>query len=74
VGETTARKLALHFGSIDQLRNATYEQLLEVEEVGDRIAQSIVEYFAKPYHLELIEKLGGRLQLSIDERQTRTVE
>lgn len=70
VGETTARKLALHFGSIDRLKTATYEQLLEVEEVGERIAQSIVEYFAKPYHLELIEKLSAAgLQLSIDQEQ-----
>lgn len=68
VGETTARKLALHFGSIDNLKSATFEQLLEVEEVGDRIAQSIVEYFSNPMHIDLIERLRqAGLQLKVDE-------
>jgi len=69
VGETTARKLALHFGSIENLKGATIEQLLEVEEVGDRIAQSIVEYFSNPIHINLIERLrNAGLQLQVDEK------
>lgn len=68
VGETTARKLAQHFGSIDKLKGASLDQLLEVEEVGDRIAQSILEYFAKPIHIDLVERLRkAGLQLAIDE-------
>lgn len=68
VGETTARKLALHFGTIENIENANIEQLLEVEEVGDRIAQSIVEYFSNPISIDIIErlKLSG-LQLKVDE-------
>ncbi|RPH32567.1 MAG: NAD-dependent DNA ligase LigA [Bacteroidales bacterium] len=68
VGETTARKLALHFGTIEKIETATIEQLLEVEEVGDRIAQSIVEYFSNPITINLIDrlKLAG-LQLKVDE-------
>lgn len=69
VGETTARKLALHFGSIENLKGATIEQLLEVEEVGDRIAQSIVDYFSNPIHINLIERLrNAGLQLQVDEK------
>ncbi len=68
VGETTARKLALHFETIEKIETATFEQLLEVEEVGDRIAQSIIEYFSNPITINLIErlKLAG-LQLMVDE-------
>ncbi len=68
VGETTARKIALHFGSIEQIETATIEQLLEVEEVGDRIAQSIVEYFSNPININLIERLKiAGLQFWVDE-------
>jgi DNA ligase (NAD+) len=68
VGETTARKLALHFGSIEQIETATTEQLLEVEEVGDRIAQSIVEYFSNPISIDIIKRLKqAGLQLEVDE-------
>ncbi len=68
VGETTARKLALHFGSIEKIETANIEQLLEVEEVGDRIAQSIVEYFSNPITIDLIERLKqAGLQLKVDE-------
>lgn len=68
VGETTARKLALHFGNIEAIEKATIEQLLEVEEVGDRIAQSIVEYFSNPLSIDIVERLKiAGLQLKVDE-------
>jgi len=57
VGERTAQFLAEHFGSMDGLMNATQEQLLEVDEVGPRIAQSIAEFFQEPKNRELIDKL-----------------
>ncbi|NVO09255.1 MAG: NAD-dependent DNA ligase LigA [Bacteroidales bacterium] len=74
VGETTARKLAMHFGSIEQIEKVSIEQLLEVEEVGERIAQSIVEYFSNPITINLIErlKLVG-LQLKMDETTNQLV-
>lgn len=68
VGETTARKLALHFSNIEAIEKATTEQLLEVEEVGDRIAQSIVEYFSNPLSIDIVERLKiAGLQLKVDE-------
>ena len=57
VGETTARKLAMHFGLLENLKNATFDQLTEVDEVGERIAQSIVEFFAEPKNIELTNRL-----------------
>jgi len=58
VGERTAQFLAEHFGSMEVLMNATQEQLLEVDEVGPRIAQSIAEFFQEPKNRELVERLG----------------
>lgn len=57
VGETTARSVARHFGSIDAVAAASVEQLTEVEDVGDVIAQSIYEYFRNEDHLSGIEKM-----------------
>ena len=58
VGERTAQFLAEHFGSMNALSKASEEQLLEVEEVGPRIAQSIVEFFAEPKNCELLQSLS----------------
>ncbi|TSA26312.1 MAG: NAD-dependent DNA ligase LigA [Bacteroidetes bacterium] len=57
VGETVARKLAFHFHSIDALMQADTEELTEVEEVGDKIANSVTEYFSQPEYLDLIHRL-----------------
>lgn len=57
VGETVAKKLAGAFRSIDALEAATYEELVEVDEIGERIAQSVLNYFAQPEHRQLIERL-----------------
>lgn len=57
VGETVAKKLARHFGSMDALRSADMEALVEVEEIGERIAESVLRYFADDRNLELIERL-----------------
>lgn len=57
VGETTARKLATHFGLLENLKQATFEQLIEVDEVGERIAQSIVSFFSDAKNIELIKRL-----------------
>ncbi len=74
VGETTARKLAQHFGTIEKIETATIEQLLEVEEVGDRIAQSIIEYFSNPITINLIERLKiVGLQLKVDESLNKKI-
>jgi len=57
VGITVAEKLATHFNNIDALAQASYEQLIEVPEIGDKIAQSLVEYFRSKKKLQLIERL-----------------
>ncbi len=57
VGETVAKKLARAFGSIDALRRADMQALTDVDEIGDRIAQSITAYFANPLNRALVERL-----------------
>ena len=57
VGETTAKHLASHFKSLDAVMSASKEQLLESEEVGDKIADAILEYFADEKNLAIIERL-----------------
>ncbi|MGA8491738.1 MAG: NAD-dependent DNA ligase LigA [Terriglobales bacterium] len=58
VGERTAQFLAEHLGSMDALMNASEEELQQVNEVGPRIAQSIVEFFQEPRNRELVERLS----------------
>jgi DNA ligase (NAD+) len=57
VGERTAQFLAEHFGDMDALVKASEEELRQVEEVGPRIAKSIVEFFAEPKNRELVDEL-----------------
>ncbi len=57
VGERTAQFLAEHFGALDDLVSAGEEELQQVEEVGPRIAKSIVEFFAEPKNRELVDEL-----------------
>jgi len=57
VGESTAKELARHFGTLDALQHANEEQLLEVADVGPVVARSISMFFADPLNAELIEQL-----------------
>ena len=57
VGETVAKKLARAFGSIDALRRADMQTLTAVDEIGEKIAQSITAYFANPQNCALVERL-----------------
>ncbi len=57
VGERTAQFLAEHFGSMDALMNADPEELEAVNEVGPRIAESILEFFAEPRNRDLVKRL-----------------
>lgn len=71
VGETTAKKLAQHFGSIDAIATATVEQLVEVEDVGDRIALSIIEFFSDERNRMLIDKLkAAGVQMAVSSADT----
>ena len=65
VGETVAKKLARAFGSIDALRRADMQALTAIDDVGERIAQSITAYFANPQNRALVERLeAAGLQFS----------
>ncbi|RRB07123.1 NAD-dependent DNA ligase LigA [Larkinella rosea] len=67
VGNTTAEKLADYFGNIDALRTASHEALLGVPEVGDRIAQSVVAWFADADNQVFVERLRlAGLQMATD--------
>lgn len=57
VGETTAKYIATHFLSLDAIAAASAEELAEAEEVGDKIARSITEYFADDNNRRIIESL-----------------
>ena len=57
VGETVAKKLARHFNSLEALQSAGKEQLLEAPEVGDKIADSILEFFSDKANLKFLDKL-----------------
>ena len=69
VGETIAKKLAFAFKSIEALEQATLEELISVDEIGDRIAQSVVMYFNDPQNIETVNRLksaGLQMRLSED--------
>ena len=66
VGETVAKTLARRFGSIDALAEATYEQLIETEEIGETIARSILDFFSRPKNREIIRRLKEKgIQMEI---------
>ena len=57
VGETVAKKLATHFKSIENLINANFDDLILVDEIGDKIADSLVDFFKDPRNMKMIDKL-----------------
>ena len=70
VGETTAKKLALHFKNIDRLMTTSYDELVAVEEVGEKIAESVISFFQKPLHRELVQRLRAHgVQMEMTEEQ-----
>lgn len=70
VGETVAKKLAFAFKDIDSLMSATKEQLTAVDEIGERIAESVIKYFANEDNRSLIEELRSEgLQLKLSEER-----
>lgn len=64
VGETVAKKMAKSFNNIEELENADLEKLTSIDEIGEKIAQSILIYFSSPLNVNLIERLkSAGLQL-----------
>ena len=73
VGERTAELLAQEFGSIEALEAATAEELERVEEVGPRISQAILEFFAQPANLELVQRLkDAGVDMTAEKKQRST--
>ena len=77
VGETTAKNLATHFLNLDAIMAATAEELMEAEEVGDKIATAIVDHFAKEENRAIIEVLreeGLRFEVETKSRASNVLE
>ncbi|MFZ3272758.1 MAG: NAD-dependent DNA ligase LigA [Lutibacter sp.] len=75
VGETVAKKLAKHFKSIDNLLRASFEELISVDEIGDIIAKSIINFSENPVNIELIERLkkyGVQLEVTEESQAGKT--
>ena len=75
VGETVSKKLAKHFKSIDALMTATFEALINVDEIGDRIAQSIIDFSSDMRNIQLINRLkaaGIQLEVSLENLENQT--
>ncbi|MFK8039023.1 MAG: NAD-dependent DNA ligase LigA [Crocinitomicaceae bacterium] len=73
VGATVSKKLVKHFKTIDHLMNANFDQLISVDEIGERIAESILSYFNQDEHQEIVSKLKENgLQLEITDQGETT--
>jgi DNA ligase (NAD+) len=69
VGETVAKKLAKHFKNIENIKNAFYDQLVEADEIGEKIAISIQQFFLEEENVLLIERLKAKgLRFEIEEK------
>lgn len=74
VGETVAKNLARHFGSAESIKQATFEELTAVPEIGDRIAGSITEWFSVPQNIEVLVRLkDAGLNLKLNRQQKESV-
>ncbi|MGD0712445.1 MAG: NAD-dependent DNA ligase LigA [Bacteroidales bacterium] len=74
VGETVAKKLALHFRNIDALIGAGYDELINAEEVGEKIAESIISFIKNKKNVDLIQKLKDKgVQFEIDEHSSSLI-
>ncbi len=75
VGETVAKLLAKQFKNIDALMNAGFDELTAVNEIGDRIAQSVIDYFGELAHLQLIHDLRYYgLKMAVEESESNESE
>jgi len=75
VGETVAKKLAKHFKSIDNLMNAAFEELITVDEIGDRIAESVIDFSSNLVNIQLVDRLksyGVQLEVSAESQEGKT--
>jgi DNA ligase (NAD+) len=67
VGETVAKKLALHFKNIDAIKSSSEEELIQTEEIGGKIAESVLAFFREKKHVKMVEQLkeaGLKMEIS----------
>lgn len=70
VGETVAKKLAKHFKNMSAIRKASFDELVAVDEIGDKIAMSIQAYFLEERNVQLVERLAAAgLQMQVEEKE-----
>jgi len=77
VGETVAKKLARHFLTVDNIKKASFEELIATEEIGDKIAQSVIDYFADDRKKEIVYKLkthGLQFEMEVKKNATNKLE
>ena len=75
VGETVAKKLAKHFKSVDALASASEEELVNVDEIGGRIAWSVADFFNSASNREIVQRLkdyGVQLEISAEKLANQT--
>src|SRR5690606_40080111 len=74
VGETVAKKLAKHYKNIEAIANATLLDLILVDEIGEKIAQSVVDFFSNPDNRIIIERLKNySVQLEVIEKESTQI-
>lgn len=76
VGETVAKKLAMHFGSMNALMAASYDALVAVDEIGEKIAHSILQYFATDQNQKIIEEFrnyGLQMEMEVQQKKSDTL-
>jgi DNA ligase (NAD+) len=74
VGETVAKKLAKHYKSIDAIADASFMDLILVDEIGEKIAQSVIEFFENPENRSTVDRLKNvGVQLMLDESKSTVV-
>lgn len=73
MGAKVAKTLIKHYGSIDEIIHASYDDLIQMNEIGEMIASSIVNYFEDPKHLEMIEELKQHGLNLIHEKETTII-
>jgi DNA ligase (NAD+) len=75
VGETVAKKVVKHFKTIDNIITADFDTLIAVDEIGDRIAQSIIDFFSDQANIQTIDRLknaGLQLEVSAESLENQT--
>jgi len=75
VGETVAKKLAKHFKSIDNLMKSSFDELITVDEIGDRIAESVIDFSTNLVNIQFVDRLksyGVQLEVSAESQEGKT--